>query len=216
LTVTTPVSPVRVAVVASDSIVGEGTVAYLRNRAAVTLVPLDSLDHADVVLVMTGQVDEGTLSLMQHAAERAPDRELRFVLVGDGIREAHLLRALRWGMVSVLPRQDADYERIVDALVNACNGQVELPEVAQGWLASRIRTIKRDVLDPNGLTTAGLFTREVDVLRLLAEGMDTVEIAQRLNYSERTVKNIIHGLLTRLKLRNRPHAVAYALRNGVM
>jgi DNA-binding NarL/FixJ family response regulator len=51
---------------------------------------------------------------------------------------------------------------------------------------------------------------------LLAEGMDTVEIAQRLNYSERTVKNIIHGLLSRMKLRNRSHAVAYALRNGVM
>jgi DNA-binding NarL/FixJ family response regulator len=72
------------------------------------------------------------------------------------------------------------------------------------------------VLDPHGLTAAGLYTREVDVLRLLAEGMDTLEIAQRLNYSERTVKNIIHGVLSRLKLRNRSHAVAYALRNGVM
>ena len=44
------------------------------------------------------------------------------------------------------------------------------------------------MLDPQGLTTAGLCTREVDVLRLFAEGMDTVEIAERLNYSERTVR----------------------------
>ena len=50
----------------------------------------------------------------------------------------------------------------------------------------------------------------------IAEGLDTLEIAQRLSYSERTVRNIIHGLLTRMKLNNRAHAVAYALRNGAM
>ena len=72
------------------------------------------------------------------------------------------------------------------------------------------------MLAPHDLTTAGLYNREVEVLRLLAEGMDTLEIARRLSYSERTVRNIIHGLLTRMKLRNRAHAVAYALRNGVM
>ena len=62
---------------------------------------------------------------------------------------------------------------------------------------------------------------EVDAIEargreLLAEGLDTHEVAGRLNYSERTVRNIIHGVLTRLKLRNRTHAVAYALRSGVM
>ena len=65
-------------------------------------------------------------------------------------------------------------------------------------------------------TAAGLYTREVEVLRLLAEGLDTLEIDQRLSYSERTVRNIIHGLLTRMKLRSRAHAAAYALRNGAM
>jgi DNA-binding NarL/FixJ family response regulator len=70
------------------------------------------------------------------------------------------------------------------------------------------------VLAPNGLTEAGLYTREVDVLRLLAEGLDIAEVAQRLNYSERTVRSIIHGVLTRMKLRNRVHAVAFALRSG--
>ena len=40
--------------------------------------------------------------------------------------------------------------------------------------------------------------------------MDTGEIASKLSYSERTVKNVMHGLTTRLHLRNRAHAVAYA------
>jgi DNA-binding NarL/FixJ family response regulator len=58
--------------------------------------------------------------------------------------------------------------------------------------------------------------REREVLRLIADGLGTVEIAKRLNYSERTVKNILHRLLTRMNLRNRAHAVAYALGNGLL
>jgi DNA-binding NarL/FixJ family response regulator len=54
------------------------------------------------------------------------------------------------------------------------------------------------------------------VLRLLAEGLDTAEIAGKLAYSERTVKNILHEMLTRLGLRNRMHAVPHGLRNGLI
>ncbi|MQA85396.1 MAG: DNA-binding response regulator, partial [Streptosporangiales bacterium] len=44
----------------------------------------------------------------------------------------------------------------------------------------------------------------------------TAEIARALAYSERTVKNIIHDITTRLQLRNRAHAVAYAVREGLI
>lgn len=63
-------------------------------------------------------------------------------------------------------------------------------------------------------TLAGLAPREIDVIRLIAEGLDTAEVAGKLSYSERTVKNVLHGMTTRLHLRNRAHAVAYALREG--
>jgi DNA-binding NarL/FixJ family response regulator len=72
------------------------------------------------------------------------------------------------------------------------------------------------VLSPRGLTFTGLTEREVSVVRLLAEGYDTAEIARRLYYSERTVKNIIHDITSRLELRNRTHAVAYAIREGLI
>ncbi len=84
----------------------------------------------------------------------------------------------------------------------------------------------RAVLDAlNGTVRAGVpdgdggpaFTeRELDVLRLLAEGLETDEIAVKLAYSERTVKNVIHGINHRYGLRNRSHAVAFALRTGVI
>jgi DNA-binding NarL/FixJ family response regulator len=56
----------------------------------------------------------------------------------------------------------------------------------------------------------------VEVLRLLAEGCDTAEIARRLAYSEPTIKNVIQRLFEHLRARNRPHAVAVALRAGII
>lgn len=54
------------------------------------------------------------------------------------------------------------------------------------------------------------------MLRLTADGFDTGEIAGRLCYSERTVKNVIYGVTHRLKPHNRSHAMAYALRTGMI
>ncbi len=72
------------------------------------------------------------------------------------------------------------------------------------------------MLSPRGFTLTGLSQREADILRLIADGLDTAEIATTLSYSERTVKNVIYGVTHRLKLRNRSHAVAYALRAGMI
>ena len=54
------------------------------------------------------------------------------------------------------------------------------------------------------------------MFRLLADGLATSEISRQLAYSERTIKNIIHQVTTRLNLRNRSHAVAYAIKAGVV
>jgi DNA-binding NarL/FixJ family response regulator len=50
----------------------------------------------------------------------------------------------------------------------------------------------------------------------LSEGFDTAEIAEAMSYSERTSKNIIHEVTRRLQLRNRSHAVAYAMKAGII
>lgn len=179
-------------------------------------MPENEATRADVALVMAAEVTEDTLAQIRCVAEQCSDRRLRFVLVGDGIREPQLLRAVTSGVVTVLPRKDANFGRIVQAIMEAHAGLGDMPPEAVGWLSARLRAIQEHVLAPNGLTTFGFQSREVDVLRLVADGLDTTEIAGRLNYSERTVKSIIHGLLTRMNLRNRAHAVAYALRNGVL
>jgi DNA-binding NarL/FixJ family response regulator len=69
---------------------------------------------------------------------------------------------------------------------------------------------------PKRLASSGLSDREIEVLRLVAEGCDTAEIAVHLSYSERTIKGILHDVKTRLHLRNRTHAVTYAMREGLL
>ena len=59
-----------------------------------------------------------------------------------------------------------------------------------------------------------LTARERTMLALIADGLSTREVARRMCYSERTIKNILQDVTTRLALRNRTQAVAWALRNG--
>jgi DNA-binding CsgD family transcriptional regulator len=61
-----------------------------------------------------------------------------------------------------------------------------------------------------------LTTRELTVLRLLAEGEVTRSIAEQLNYSERTVKSVVADVLAKLECRTRAHAVALATRQGMI
>jgi len=58
--------------------------------------------------------------------------------------------------------------------------------------------------------------RDLEVLRLLAGGESTADIARELAYSESMIKHVIHGVVGRIGARNRAHAVAIAIRAGVI
>ncbi len=62
----------------------------------------------------------------------------------------------------------------------------------------------------------GLTAREQQVLQMLAAGEETRSIAQTLNYSERTVKNVVHDVLTKLNCKTRAQAVGAAVRIGIV
>src|ERR1044072_2129667 len=79
-----------------------------------------------------------------------------------------------------------------------------------------VSRLQRHILEPRGLQLAGITTRESEVLRLVASGFSTQEIAEKLCYSQRTVKSILHDVTNRFQLKNRAHAVAYALREGLI
>lgn len=61
-----------------------------------------------------------------------------------------------------------------------------------------------------------LSAREIDVLRRVADGYDTTDVAEQLAYSESTIKGVLAKIMARLEARNRCHAVAIALREGLL
>ncbi|GHF44737.1 DNA-binding NarL/FixJ family response regulator [Amycolatopsis bartoniae] len=140
----------------------------------------------------------------------------RLVLVADQPRQAELWAAIEHGLTVLVPRAEATTARLLRAIGDAHRGRGDLPAEQLGSLLRGLGRLHQQVLAPRDLMLSGLTHRETDVLRLLADGLDTAEIATKLAYSERTVKNILHGMLTRLGLRNRVHAVAHGLRHGLI
>ncbi|MFG2949475.1 helix-turn-helix transcriptional regulator [Streptomyces adustus] len=209
----TPAS-ISVAVRAADPVSLQGAEILLGRSQGTTLLPVDRSAHADVVLVLANEVTEETLSWMEEASVLSANPGMRIVLVADRISRPRLARAVRHGLVSVLPRKQTGFPEILQAVLMSRAGGAQMPRELLRCLVEELRTLLRDPTAP--ILPGGFEGREVDVLRLLAEGLDTTEIAAKLNYSERTIKNIIFAVTRRLNLRNRTHAVAYAMRVGAL
>jgi DNA-binding NarL/FixJ family response regulator len=203
---------VRVTVQTSDPMSHVGLTSYLGSRRELAIV--DGVEErADVVVFSTERLSsEAMARLRQVATEFARPTVL---MTGD-LGEAPLLTVVECRVVAILPKKTVTGAQLVDSVLAAADGNGVMPRDVLGKLLRRVEILQREVLAPNGLNASGLQPREVDVLRLIADGWGTEEIAQELKYSERTVKNVIYNLTARLHLRNRAHAVAYALRAGVI
>jgi DNA-binding NarL/FixJ family response regulator len=210
------VSQVTASIVTDDPVAADGVQAYLRTAADIRVLPPGRALEADVVVVVTTTPTEELLGTLEQIHATAVNPRQCLVLISDPLIERHLSRAFRCGVVSAVPRRGATRETIIHAVQASGRGSSVLPGPATRWLADRGRRFEQVLLSAHGITAGGLTTREVDILKLLADGMSTVEIAQQLNYAERTIKNVIADMLSRLNLRNRTQAVSYAYRVGAI
>ncbi|MEU8809613.1 LuxR C-terminal-related transcriptional regulator [Streptomyces violaceoruber] len=200
---------VPVAVSAPDPISREGAVSQLRRHPEIDL--REESGPGTVALLIEDALDDAALTRLRRIVR---SEGARAVLVIGAIRESELLDVVECGVGAIVWRHEATAHRLVQAVLAASRGDGDLPADLLGRLISQVGTLHRGAAGRPGAPSLGLAPREVDVLRLVAEGLDTGEIAGKLSYSERTVKNVMHGLTTRLHLRNRAHAVAYALKEG--
>jgi DNA-binding NarL/FixJ family response regulator len=204
---------IPVAVYARDPISQAGIASQLRTRPEVVVAENGDAAAATVAIVVADEVDDQTIQTMR-AVQRGGCR--RVLLVATRLDDGALLSAVEAGACGMLRRSEAVTERLLGAIRTAAAGDGTVPPDLLGRLLDQVGRLQRQVLAPRGLTFAGLTDRETKVLRLVADGFDTSEIANTLAYSERTVKNVIHDVTARLQLRNRSHAVAYALRAGLI
>jgi DNA-binding NarL/FixJ family response regulator len=200
-------------VYADDPILQAGMVSQLRGRPEIDIVEATELSRAQVGVAAADALDDETLRILR-ALKRAGIAHT--LLIMRAIDDAAVVSAAEVGVSGLLRRSEATPEALVRTIQKVAAGDGVIPSDLLGHLLGQVGRLQRQVLSPRGLTFSGLSDREIEVLRLIAEGHDTNEIARQLCYSQRTVKNVLHDVTTRLQLRNRSHAVAYAVREGLI
>lgn len=186
-------------------------------------------------LEIVGEAYNGEEAL-QKVAELQPDIVLMdLVMPGmDGInatakiRESHpsvkvlvltsfcsndqVLPALRAGAMGYLLK-DVQPEQLVEAIRGVHSGNVQLHTEISNMLMSGIMTAAEPVAATDGLEP--LTAREMEVLRLLAKGMNNKEIAFALTIAEKTVKTHVSSILSKLGVADRTQAALYAVKHGI-
>lgn len=198
-----------------DPISEAGVSAQLRPRPEVAIVSGPDIPavSASVAVVVAESVDEATLRLVRETRGHGVQQ---VVLIVSRIEDKELMTAIGAGVCGVVRRCEATPERLVSAVTHAhTRGGVLSPQLV-GRLMDQVSRLQNQVLAPRGIELSGLSEREGDVLRLIALGMEVGEIAKKLSYSERTIKNTLHDVLCRFHLRNRAQAVAFAIREGMI
>jgi DNA-binding NarL/FixJ family response regulator len=212
--------PVPVRIDCRDPSWGMGVVTQLRSRPEVTITGASR--RPAVLIAVVDRTDDPTLRWLRsrHAGTGLP-----IVLVVAQVDPGPLVGLVELGVCAVLSRVEATAERLVRAIRLAAAGRGDLPPALVRHLldhaGSRVehpgqRGTRRSARPPCGGMSRGgsLSPREREVLRLMADGMSTREVAARLAYSERTIKFVVQDLMLRLNVRNRTQAVAMAVRNG--
>lgn len=204
---------VPLALYAQDPILEAGVRSQLRARSEVELLDSDEQERAVVALVVVDRLDDEAVALLRRL--RHSTRARVGLMIGH-LEHNVLHTTVECGVGAVVRRSEASEHRLVSVITSLARGEGVLPADLLGRLLEQVSQLQRTVLDPHGLTMSTLTTREVDMLRLVAEGLDTAEIAVQTSYSERTVKNVLHEVITRFQLRNRAHAVGYLIRQGLI
>ncbi|MBB5158701.1 helix-turn-helix transcriptional regulator [Saccharopolyspora phatthalungensis] len=206
----TAVATVRVALHAPDHLTRAGLASCIDQDRRLTQT---GTADADVVVLAQETADSYVIRTL---CELASETAKSFLLIADGDLRPYISKAVECGVRAILWRSRFSPASFLHTIHTVGNGGGVLPPSLLGTLMDELQRIQREVLAPRDLTMYGLASREVDVLRLISEGFDLKEIAQKLAYSERNIKNILHQVTKRHGLRNRTHAVSFAIRSGLI
>ncbi|HEY5834814.1 helix-turn-helix transcriptional regulator [Streptomyces sp.] len=214
-----------VCLISDDPITESGATRFLGRWREISILPQQESGNADVILALLLSLTEAELARVRRAVAGSRNPAARIVIVADEITESHLAYSAARVPLRVLVRSRTTFAQIRNAVIDTAAHRAlvtvgaEPPPLRAGEGAlPRIppprgcEGVLREVLPPPANPLGGFLPREIEVLRLLALGLNTDEIAASLNFSQRTIKAVIHDMLARLGLRNRQHAVAHALR----
>jgi DNA-binding NarL/FixJ family response regulator len=166
----------------------------------------------DVILLDIRMPKRSGIEACLAIKEAVPSAKIIMLTVSD--EEADLYEAVKSGAAGYLLK-DSSIEEVAQAVRVVADGQSLISPSMAVKLIDEFKQMSRPEREhvPGGLR---LTERELEVLRLVAKGMNNREIARQLYISENTVKNHVRNILEKLQLHSRMEAVMYAVREKLL
>jgi NarL family two-component system response regulator LiaR len=205
---------IRVLIVDDHSVVREGLRMFLGRDPDIAVVG-EAADGAEAVerarqlrpdVVLMDLLMPGMDGITATAAIRNELPETEVIALTSVLESESVVKVVKAGAIGYLLK-DTQAAELRQAIKAAANGQVQLSPQASTYL---LRSMKASAM-PEPLTE-----RELDVLRLLAQGQSNKQIARRLQVVEDTVKTHVHHILEKLNAQSRTQAVLAAVRLGLI
>jgi len=217
------VEPIRVLVVDDHALFRRGLQMVLEQEPDIEVVG-EASDGAeavttaaemlpDIVLMDVRMPKRGGIDACTSIHETVPSAKIIMLTISD--EEVDLYDAIKAGAMGYLLKE-ISIEEVASAIRAVHGGQSLIsPSMASKLLTEFASMIKRTD-DRQQVPTPRLTDREMEVLKLVAKGMNNRDIAKQLFISENTVKNHIRNILEKLQLHSRMEAVVYAVREKLL
>jgi two-component system response regulator NreC len=215
------VKPTRVVVVDDHTLIRQGMVGLLDRQADIEVVGeagngRDGIElverlRPDVVLMDVAMPGISGLDATRELKSRLPDVPVIMLTIHD--RDDYIFEALRAGAVGYVLK-GADVQDLLAAVRSARRGEVFLqPDAIKSLVADFLR---RGDVGEDRQRLDGLSDREREILRLIAQGQTTPEIAASLGLSPHTIGSHRERIMTKLDLHSKTALVKYAIARGLI
>ena len=217
------VEPIRVLVVDDHALFRRGLQMVLEQEPDIEVVGeasdgSEAVQKAsdtlpDIVLMDVRMPKRGGIDACTAIKDAVPSTKIIMLTISD--EEADLYEAIKAGATGYLLKE-ISIEEVASAIRAVHGGQSLIsPSMASKLLNEFASMIKRTD-ERQQVPTPRLTEREMEVLRLVAKGMNNRDIAKELYISENTVKNHVRNILEKLQLHSRMEAVVYAVREKLL
>lgn len=219
-----PDTPIRLLIVDDHNLFRQGLIRILADFPQLDVVG-QAADGAEALTLVDALQPDVVLMDLNMPVLSGPDATRRLsashpatpvIILTVSERDADLFDAIKAGARGYLLK-NVGMAELIDAVQRVHAGEAIIaPGMAGRLLDEFRRTAGPAPAAPAAVEVGDLSAREMEVLRLVAQGMPNREIAAALSLSEHTVKSHLANILAKLHLRSRAHAAAYAVQAGLV
>jgi NarL family two-component system response regulator LiaR len=211
--------PISLIIVDDHDVVRRGLRAYLdphpdfvvigEARSGAEAVRLAAEHIPDVALMDLAMPEMDGVEATRRLKDVSPRTQV--VMLTSYHQDEHIFPALKAGAISYILK-DVQMEELAEALQLAARGEAMLHPRVAARVIQELRGAKADTVNP----FTELTEREMEVLKLIAEGLSNHRIAEQLVISENTVRGYVSNIFSKLHLADRTEAAVYAWREGIV